>query len=163
MARLQALAAALAAAATVTGASTAAASSVSPLFAPTPMAPTPPLGWSSWNFWGCNINGTILMQAAEILNTSGLAAAGYNSVHVDDCWALKERDPTNFTQVPDPDKFPMGMKAVVDYVHSLGSTFAIYTARSNLTCAGFAASCGHEAIDAAQYAAWGVDYVKDDR
>lgn len=74
---------------------------------------------------------------------------------------LAERD-ANGNQVPDPARFPSGFQATINHVHSLGLKFGLYTSRSNKTCAGYAASCGYEAIDAANYAKWLVDYVKDD-
>jgi hypothetical protein len=68
----------------------------------------------------------------------------------------------NGSQVANPSKFPNGFKAVADYIHSLGLKSGLYTAKGPRTCAGFAASCQHEVQDAAQWAAWGIDYVKDD-
>ena len=84
---------------------------------------------------------------------------------MDDCWMLPAANRTQGgagPQVPNPAKFPRGLQAVIDHVHGTGLKFGLYTARSHATCAGFAASCMHEAVDAAQYAAWGVDYLKDD-
>ena len=64
-------------------------------------------------------------------------------------------------QVADPIKFPSGFQAVTAYIHGLGLKSGLYTAKGPHTCAGFAASCDHEVEDAAQWAAWGIDYVKD--
>ena len=78
----------------------------------------------------------------------------------DDCWELKERaDNGTGHQQPDPAKFPDGIKNVTDYVHSLGLKFGLYTAQAHSTCGQKAGSCGFENIDAAAYAAWGVDYL----
>ena len=54
------------------------------------------------------------------------------------------------------------MKSLGDYLHSLGLRFGIYSDTSNVTCEGFPGSMGHERTDAADYAAWGVDYLKYD-
>lgn len=72
---------------------------------------------------------------------------------------LLERD-ANGNQVANPDKFPQGFKYVADYIHSLNMSSGLYTAKGHTTCAGFAASCQNEALDALQWAAWGIDYVK---
>jgi alpha-galactosidase len=74
---------------------------------------------------------------------------------------LAARD-ANGNQVANPAKFPNGFKAVADFIHSLNMSSGLYTAKGNRTCAGFAASCQHEAQDALQWASWGIDYVKDD-
>lgn len=64
--------------------------------------------------------------------------------------------------VPDPERFPSGMKALADYVHSKGLKIGIYTAVSATTCGGYMASLGYEAIDAQTFADWGFDFVKHD-
>lgn len=119
------------------------------------------MGYNTWNYWHCGVNETVLQQAALAINRTGLQAAGFQYVNSDDCWMLATRD-ANGNQVPNPDKFPSGIEATVKYIHSLGLSMGLYTARGQHTCAGFAASCGYEAIDAAQYAAWEIDYLKDD-
>lgn len=63
--------------------------------------------------------------------------------------------------MPDPKKFS-NFSEMITAIHDLGLYFGLYTSRSNNTCAGFAASCGHEVLDAVAYASWGVDFVKDD-
>ena len=65
----------------------------------------------------------------------------------------------NGNQVANAVKFPQGFKAVADFIHSLGMKSGLYTAKGPNTCAGFAASCQHEALDALQWASWGIDYV----
>lgn len=72
---------------------------------------------------------------------------------------LAARD-ANGNQVANPDKFPNGFKFVADFIHSLNMSSGLYTAKGHTTCAGFAASCQNEAIDALQWASWGIDYVK---
>ena len=122
---------------------------------------TPPLGWNSWNTFGEDINETVVMQSADTLIDSGLAACGYNYIVIDDCWALKERGEDG-RMVPDPVKFPHGMKYVADYIHSKGLKFGMYSCAGAHTCAGYPGSFDHEFIDAKTFAEWGVDYLKYD-
>lgn len=60
------------------------------------------------------------------------------------------------------EKFPSGMRAVADYVHSLGLKFGIYSSAGVLTCGRFPGSLGYEQKDADLWASWGVDYIKYD-
>jgi alpha-galactosidase len=120
-----------------------------------------PMGFNTWNLYGCSVDAQILKDTALAMNQSGLQAAKYQFVNSDDCWMMKDRD-TNGNQVPNPEKFPNGFKDVADYIHSLGLSSGLYTAKGPNTCAGFAASCQHEAQDALLWASWGIDYVKDD-
>ena len=92
---------------------------------------------------------------------SKLHQAGYEYVNSDDCWMLAARD-SQGRQIGNPQKFPDGFANVTSYIHSLGLKSGVYTAKGPTTCGGFAASCDHEVIDATQWAAWGIDYVKDD-
>ena len=124
------------------------------------LARTPPMGWNSWNHWGCNINETIIVETAKAMRANGMLAAGYQYVNVDDCWA-SSRLP-NGTITADPVTFPHGIAWLAQQVHSLGFKFGIYTCAGNLTCAGRPGSRGYECIDAQTYASWGVDYVKED-
>ena len=95
--------------------------------------------------------------------STGLAAAGYEYINMDDCWLLGNRSNAGRgPQVPNPARFPRGLPAVIDHVHSKKLKFGLYTALDNTTCGGFAGSCMHESVDAQQYAVWKVDYVKDD-
>ena len=125
------------------------------------LASTPPMGWNSWNTFRGNISATLLQQTAQAMATNGMKDAGYQYVIVDDDWLLATRD-GNGNQVPDPNVFPSGVKPVADYIHSLGLKFGIYTDVGTKTCEGRAGSYGYELQDAAQYAAWGADYVKVD-
>lgn len=122
---------------------------------------TPPMGWNSWNTFGADINEQLIFDTADKMVAEGLLASGYEYLVIDDCWALKERD-ENGRMVPDPEKFPHGMKAVADYVHSKGLKFGMYSCAGNLTCAGYPGSFEHEFIDAATFAEWGIDYLKYD-
>ena len=118
------------------------------------------MGWNSWASFGIDITEDTFLATAAALKATGLAVAGYIFVNTDDGWMLAERDKDG-NQVPDPSKFT-NFTGMISSIHDLGLFFGLYTSRSNFTCAGFAASCGHELQDAANYASWEVDYVKDD-
>lgn len=122
---------------------------------------TPPMGWNSWNTYGEKINEKLIFEMADALVATGLAAKGYEYLVIDDCWSLKERDAKE-RLVPDPAKFPNGMKAVADYVHGKGLKFGMYSCAGNLTCAGYPGSFEHEFLDAETFAEWGVDFLKYD-
>ncbi len=124
------------------------------------LASTPPMGWNSWNKFGCNVGEDMIRQMADGMVKSGMKDAGYQFVVIDDCWQV-ERDKSG-NIVADAKRFPAGIKALADYVHSLGLKFGIYSDAGSLTCAKRPASLGHEYQDALQYAAWGVDYLKYD-
>src|SRR6188768_3556333 len=132
------------------------------------VARTPPMGWNSWNTFGCNINESLIRGMADSIVNTGMRDAGYQYVVVDDCWMNPNRDSSGNLQ-SDPTRFPSGMKALGDYIHGKGLKFGIYQAPLDKTCAqyfgnypGATGSQGHEAQDARQFAAWGVDYLKYD-
>ncbi|MBR4084549.1 MAG: glycoside hydrolase family 27 protein [Lachnospiraceae bacterium] len=122
---------------------------------------TPALGWNSWNTFTWDISEKLIMETADALVANGYLEAGYEYLVIDDCWSLKERDEQG-NLVPDPKKFPHGMKAVADYVHSKGLKFGMYSCAGTHTCAGHPGSFEHEFQDAKQFAEWGVDYLKYD-
>ena len=122
---------------------------------------TPPMGWNTWNTFGKDINEQLLMETADIIVEKGYKDAGYEYIVIDDCWALKERDAEGH-MVPDPEKFPHGMKYLSDYIHSKGLKFGMYSCAGVMTCAGYPGSYGHEFLDAKDFADWGVDYLKYD-
>ncbi len=125
-----------------------------------PLASTPPMGWNSWNKFGCNVSEDLIRQMADAMSKSGMKDAGYQYVVIDDCWQV-ERDKSG-NIVADPKRFPAGIKALADYVHSRGLKFGIYSDAGSMTCQKRPGSLGHEYQDAMQYAAWGVDYLKYD-
>ncbi|MEP6788771.1 MAG: glycoside hydrolase family 27 protein, partial [Acidobacteriota bacterium] len=124
------------------------------------LAMTPPMGWNSWNGFGCNVDEKLIRETADSLVTSGMKGAGYQYVVIDDCWQ-GVRDANGFIQ-PNAQRFPSGMKALGDYIHAKGLKFGIYSDVGNKTCGGFPGSRGHEYQDAFTYASWGVDYLKYD-
>jgi alpha-galactosidase len=126
----------------------------------TRLAPTPPMGFNTWNKFGCNVNEQLLRETADALVATGMRDAGYRYVVIDDCWQVSRG--TDRRIVADPERFPAGMKALADYVHGKGLKFGLYTDVGPKTCAGRPGSFGYEEIDARTYAEWGVDYVKVD-
>jgi len=131
------------------------------LDAPKPLlAPTPPMGWNSWNKFGCDINEALVRKQADAMVASGMKDAGYRYIVIDDCWQ-KSRD-ENGDIVADAERFPGGIKALADELHAKGLKFGIYSDAGALTCGGRPGSAGHEFQDARQYAKWGVDYLKYD-
>ena len=124
------------------------------------LAQTPPMGWNSWNKFACHVNEELIRETADAMVSSGMKAAGYQYVNIDDCWQVS-RD-ADGTIVADPAAFPHGIKALADYVHSKGLKLGIYTDIGTMTCAKRPGSEGHEFQDAKTYAAWGIDYVKVD-
>ena len=123
---------------------------------------TPPMGWNTWNTFGENINEELIKKTADILVETGLRDAGYDYVILDDCWSLRERDAKTGKLVADPVKFPSGMKALGDYLHSKGLKFGIYSCIGTFTCQKYPGSFDYEFLDAQTFAEWGVDYLKYD-
>jgi alpha-galactosidase len=124
------------------------------------LARTPPMGWNSWNHYGCNVDEALIRHTADAMVANGMRDAGYVYVNIDDCWQ-GERDANGFLQ-PDPQRFPSGIKALADYVHARGLKLGIYSDAGAKTCGGRAGSQGHEYQDALQFARWEVDYLKYD-
>ena len=125
------------------------------------LAQVPPMGWNSWNTFYDQYDAILICNMADAMVQSGLAACGYEYLIIDDCWAKRERDAEG-NLVPDPEKFPDGLKPVIDYVHAKGMKFGIYSCCGVRTCAGYPGSFEHEAQDAAFFARLGVDYLKYD-
>jgi alpha-galactosidase len=133
-----------------------------------PLALTPPMGWNDWAHYQCDVTERVVTANADALVGTGLAAKGYDTVTVDDCWMAASRDPAG-NLVADPVKFPHGMAWLGAYLHVRGLKFGIYEDAGSTTCAGYPGSGrsqdggpDHFAQDAAAYAAWGVDYLKLD-
>ena len=125
------------------------------------VARTPPMGWNSWNKFACaGLNEKVVRDTADQMASNGMKDAGYQYVVIDDCWQVSRDKAGNI--VPDATKFPSGMKALADYIHSKGLKFGIYSDAGTMTCAKRPGSIGHEYQDAQQYADWGVDYLKED-
>ncbi len=126
------------------------------------LALTPPMGWNSWNTFQTNISDSLVRATADIIISSGMKDAGYTYLVLDDGWLTKERDPRTGDLIPDPKKFPNGMKVLIDYVHSRGLKFGLYNCAGTKTCAGYPGTRGYEYQDARFYASLGIDYLKFD-
>lgn len=126
-----------------------------------PLAQLPTMGWNSWNTFGWQINEQLIFEMADLMASQGYREAGYEYLVIDDCWSLRERGKDGRI-VPDPEKFPHGMKEVADYVHSKGLKFGMYSCAGVRTCAGYPGSYDHEFVDAQTFADWGVDFLKYD-
>ncbi|HEX2847181.1 MAG TPA: glycoside hydrolase family 27 protein [Chitinophagaceae bacterium] len=125
------------------------------------LALTPPMGWNSWNVFGKNINEQVIRETADAIVSSGLKDVGFEYVVIDDLWH-GGRDSVTGQLYADSVKFPSGIKALADYVHSKGLKFGIYSDAGTLTCGDMPGSFGHEEKDAALFASWGVDFLKYD-
>ena len=123
-------------------------------------APTPPMGWNSWNLVEKEVDEQILKVMADALVRTGMKDAGYQYILVDDYW-VGGRDSQN-KLYPDLKRFPNGMKVVADYIHSKGLKLGLYSDAGSLTCAGVTGSFGFETMDANTFAEWGIDYLKYD-
>ena len=126
------------------------------------LSKTPPLGFNTWNTFGRNISDKVIRETADAMVSLGLRDAGYEYLVIDDCWSKKERDPITGKIVPDEEKFPNGMKAVSDYVHSKGLKFGMYSCAGTRTCDDYPGSFDHEFLDAETFADYGVDFLKYD-
>lgn len=124
------------------------------------LAPTPPMGWNSWNKFACDVSEDLIKEMADAMVESGMKDAGYEYIVIDDCWQVDRDEQGNI--LADPDRFPSGMKALADYVHSRGLKFGLYSDAGSGTCQGRPGSRGYQFQDARTYASWGVDYLKYD-
>ncbi|MFD7020221.1 ricin-type beta-trefoil lectin domain protein [Streptomyces sp. NPDC059928] len=167
------LAALLAVPLTATGALAAPGAPASPAAPKAPaqsrtLAATPPMGWNNWAHYMCDISEQTVLHNADALVSTGLAAKGYRTLTVDDCWMARSRDGAG-DLVADPARFPHGMAWLGSYLHSRGLKFGIYEDAGSATCGGYPGSgrsatggADHFAQDAATFASWGVDYLKLD-
>jgi alpha-galactosidase len=122
------------------------------------IALTPPLGWNSWNGFGCDVTEANVRAAADAMAASGLIDHGWTYINIDDCWEAGRATNGNILC---NEKFP-DMKALTDYVHGKGLKIGLYSSPGPKTCAGHEGSYEHEEQDARQYAEWGFDYLKYD-
>ena len=134
------------------------------------IALTPPMGWNSWNCWGCAIDEAKIRQAAEAMVQSGLVNHGWQYINIDDCWMIKCGSDDPVVGGPTRDacgriltnkRFP-NMKALTDEVHNLGLKMGVYISPGPYTCQAYEGSWQHELRDAQRFAEWGFDYLKYD-
>lgn len=126
------------------------------------LALTPPMGWNSWNTFQTNISEDLVKGIADNMVASGMKDAGYTYIVLDDGWMSMQRDSITGNLIPDPKKFPHGMKALAEYIHSKGLKFGLYNCAGTKTCAGYPGTRGYEYQDARFYASLDVDYLKFD-
>jgi alpha-galactosidase len=128
------------------------------------------MGWNSWNTFQCNLSEALIKQIADTFVSSGMQAAGYEYVNIDDCW-MDGRDSSGKLRW-NTSKFPDGIPALASYVHDKGLKLGIYETPNTSTCVGLyggvsktvaVGSLGHETIDAQTFASWGIDYLKYDK
>ncbi len=122
----------------------------------------PPMGWNTWNTFGKDISDSLIRESTDAFLDLGLKDAGYQYIVIDDCWSRRTRDPETDRLVPEPEKFPYGMKSLADYIHERGLKFGMYSCAGQRTCADYPGSFDHEFLDAETFASWGVDYLKYD-
>lgn len=125
------------------------------------LALTPPMGWNSYNTFCCEPTEALIKEAADAMVSTGLRDAGYVYINIDDGWMAKERD-ADGNLVPDPVKFPNGMKVVVDYIHDNGLKAGIYLGCGIRTYGERPGSFGYEKKDAMLIASLGFDLLKYD-
>jgi alpha-galactosidase len=134
------------------------------------LALTPHMGWNSWYVWENHVTDKIMRDAAQAMATNGMKDHGYMYVNIDDCWSIKpsSEDPTlkgkprdDQNRINSNGRFP-DMKALTDYIHSLGLKAGTYTSPGPETCAGHVGAYKFEAVDAKRYADWGFDFLKYD-
>lgn len=134
-----------------------------PAHAATPVVAitAPPMGWNSWNRFGCNIDESLIRATADAIIANNLDDVGYEYVNIDDCWMASTRDSQGRLQAH-PTRFASGIRALADYVHARGLKLGIYSSAGTATCQGLPASLDREVIDAQTFAAWQIDYLKYD-
>ena len=136
------------------------------------LARTPPMGWMSWQRYGCEtdcktnpdfcLSEDLIKRIADALVVGGYRDAGYEYVHIDDCWLLRERDAVTHEMVPDPIRFPSGMKALAEYLHARNLKLGIYSDIGKMTCQGLPGLEGNYILDALTFAKWEIDAIKVD-
>ncbi|XP_046860620.1 alpha-N-acetylgalactosaminidase-like isoform X2 [Xenia sp. Carnegie-2017] len=132
---------------------------------------TPPMGWMAWERFRCNtdcknfpdtcISEKLFMNMADRMAEDGFRDAGYEFISIDDCWMEKTRDSKGRLQA-DKERFPSGIKALADYIHSKKLKLGIYADYGTHTCAGYPGSIDNMVLDAQTFANWTVDYLKFD-
>ncbi len=128
------------------------------------LAPSPPMGWNSWNWFGKKeINEQSMKECMDAIVDQGLLEAGYEYFIIDGGWRDTKLGP-NGELLANPEKFPNGMKALADYAHSRGLKFGLHTVPGTHDCGGdLVGGFGHEEVQIKQFADWGLDFIKLDK
>jgi hypothetical protein len=131
----------------------------------------PPMGWASWNSFAAKINYSVIKGQADAMVSSGLQAAGYQYVNIDEGWWQGTRDGSGNITI-DTSEWPGGMQAIADYIHGLGLKAGIYSDAGKDGCGYYyptgrpaapgSGSEGHYDQDFLQFSKWGFDFVKVD-
>jgi len=116
------------------------------------------MGWNSWNKFASKIDDATIRAEADAMVTSGMKAAGYQYVNIDEGWE-GTRDAQGTLH---PNKGFPDMKALAAYVHAKGLKIGIYSSPGPKACGGSEGSYGHEEQDAKMFASWDMDYLKYD-
>ncbi|KAF4718860.1 hypothetical protein FOZ63_031702, partial [Perkinsus olseni] len=136
------------------------------------LALTPPMGWLSWERFGCEtdcvahpdtcISERLYTDMADVLIRDGYKDVGYEYVNIDDCWSARGRDEKTGEILSDPQRFPHGIKWLADYMHSRGLKLGLYADIGTYTCGGYPGLEGHFEQDINTFAEWGIDSLKVD-
>ena len=99
-------------------------------------ADNPPLmGWSSWNTYGFQINDSVIQAQADAMVELGFKECGYDHINIDDGF-FGGRDAEGNLLIH-PDRFPNGLRGLVDYIHAKGLKAGIYSDAGRNTCASY--------------------------
>ena len=118
--------------------------------------PVPPMGWNGWNSFPCakRLDAQKVSEIADVLVSSGMQAAGYQYVNLDDCWELPRSAAGDI--VLDDTRLPNGMLDLSTSLHARGFKLGVF--RRAEDCLGVPA--GRNEADAATYNSWQVDFLK---
>ena len=100
------------------------------------VAENPPLmGWSSWNTYGFQINDSVIQAQADAMVELGFKECGYDHINIDDGF-FGGRDAEGNLLIH-PERFPNGLRGLVDYIHGKGLKAGIYSDAGRNTCASY--------------------------
>lgn len=122
------------------------------------------MGWNSWNWHGKkDINEQVVRETIDAMVSSGLRDAGYDYVVIDGGWRGTELGPNGELTIHEG-RFPGGIKPLAEYAHARGMKLGLHTVPGSHDCGGDkVGGLGHEEVHVAQFAEWGIDFVKLDR
>lgn len=121
----------------------------------------PVMGWSTRWLKEKEINEQTILDVADAMQSKGLVAAGYNHIIIESHWQTSVRDSDGRIKA-DPLRFPNGIKHLADELHRRGMRLGLSSNASPLNVHGLSGSFEKEAIDAATFSEWGVDFIKYD-
>src|SRR5438093_6835070 len=124
------------------------------------LAPTPPMGWNSWNRFGPFVSDQLVRETADALIETGMRDAGYRYVVVDDAWEGSVRSDDGNLE-PNLWRFP-NLHGLASYLHARELSYGLYTCAGDRTCQGYPGSRSREFVDARRFASWDVDFMKID-